>query len=58
MPTISELPIPSHLTFSDSDSWTDDLPVCRQSGVGSSINQIYREDGNRQVRRIRQSQRL
>uniref|UniRef100_A0A0B6ZFE9 TGF-beta-activated kinase 1 and MAP3K7-binding protein 1 n=1 Tax=Arion vulgaris TaxID=1028688 RepID=A0A0B6ZFE9_9EUPU len=28
-------------------SWTDDLPVCRLSGVGLSTNQIYREDGNR-----------
>ncbi|KAJ9592964.1 hypothetical protein L9F63_015334, partial [Diploptera punctata] len=29
-------------------SWTDDLPVCRESGVGFSTNQIYREDGYRQ----------
>ncbi|XP_011505177.1 PREDICTED: TGF-beta-activated kinase 1 and MAP3K7-binding protein 1-like isoform X2 [Ceratosolen solmsi marchali] len=29
-------------------SWTDDLPVCKQSGVGFSTNQIYREDGYRQ----------
>ena len=29
-------------------SWTDDLPVCYLSGVGSSTNQIYREDGIRQ----------
>ncbi|XP_018336381.1 TGF-beta-activated kinase 1 and MAP3K7-binding protein 1-like [Agrilus planipennis] len=29
-------------------SWTDDLPVCKQSGVGFSTNQIYREDGHRQ----------
>lgn len=27
--------------------WTDDLPVCRLSGVGSATNQIYREDGIR-----------
>ncbi|KAK3586022.1 hypothetical protein CHS0354_033144 [Potamilus streckersoni] len=32
---------------SHSLSWTDDLPVCRLSGVGFSTNQIYREDGNR-----------
>ncbi|XP_022918161.2 TGF-beta-activated kinase 1 and MAP3K7-binding protein 1-like [Onthophagus taurus] len=34
--------------FQTSKSWTDDLPVCKQSGVGSATNQIYREDGNRQ----------
>ncbi|CAH1795407.1 unnamed protein product [Owenia fusiformis] len=28
-------------------SWTDDLPVCHESGVGFSTNQIYREDGHR-----------
>ncbi len=28
-------------------SWTDDLPVCHQSGVGFATNQIYREDGFR-----------
>jgi len=27
--------------------WTDDLPVCRLSGVGFSTNQVYREDGIR-----------
>ncbi|XP_002735144.1 TGF-beta-activated kinase 1 and MAP3K7-binding protein 1-like [Saccoglossus kowalevskii] len=32
---------------SQSLSWTDDLPVCRLSGVGFSTNQIYREDGGR-----------
>ncbi|XP_070580706.1 TGF-beta-activated kinase 1 and MAP3K7-binding protein 1-like [Ptychodera flava] len=32
---------------SHSLSWTDDLPVCRLSGVGFSTNQIYREDGGR-----------
>ncbi|KAL0276689.1 UNVERIFIED_CONTAM: hypothetical protein PYX00_004206 [Menopon gallinae] len=47
MPTQAE----HHLinSFSETNSWTDALPVCRQSAVGSSINQIYREDGNRQV---------
>ncbi|KAI8479174.1 PREDICTED: TGF-beta-activated kinase 1 and MAP3K7-binding protein 1-like [Branchiostoma belcheri] len=29
-------------------SWTDDLPVCPLSGVGSSTNQTYRLDGLRQ----------
>ncbi|ELT89411.1 hypothetical protein CAPTEDRAFT_160853 [Capitella teleta] len=27
--------------------WTDDLPVCPLSGIGSATNQIYREDGYR-----------
>ena len=27
--------------------WTDDLPVCQLSGVGSATNQIYRDDGYR-----------
>lgn len=27
--------------------WTDDLPVCHLSGVGTSTNQIYRENGLR-----------
>lgn len=38
------------MLFQDSqyDNWTDDLPVCKQSGVGFSTNQIYREDGYRQ----------
>lgn len=35
-------------TYQASKSWTDDLPVCKESGIGSSTNQIYREDGNRQ----------
>ncbi|XP_058793632.1 TGF-beta-activated kinase 1 and MAP3K7-binding protein 1-like [Phymastichus coffea] len=28
--------------------WTDDLPVCKQSGIGQSTNQTYREGGFRQ----------
>nr|XP_054763551.1 TGF-beta-activated kinase 1 and MAP3K7-binding protein 1-like [Lytechinus pictus] len=28
-------------------SWTDDLPVCRHSGIGYSNNQVYRQDGAR-----------
>lgn len=35
-------------TYQTSNSWTDDLPVCKLSGVGSCTNQIYREDGCRQ----------
>lgn len=34
--------------YSTSKSWTDDLEVCKLSGIGFSTNQIYREDGNRQ----------
>ncbi|CAG5076916.1 Similar to Tab1: TGF-beta-activated kinase 1 and MAP3K7-binding protein 1 (Mus musculus) [Cotesia congregata] len=37
------------MAFEDSeDNWTDALPVCKESGVGFSTNQIYREDGYRQ----------
>ncbi|XP_034949919.1 TGF-beta-activated kinase 1 and MAP3K7-binding protein 1-like [Chelonus insularis] len=37
------------MPFGDTqNSWTDDLPVCKESGAGFSTNQIYREDGLRQ----------
>lgn len=36
--TISQSPV---------ENWTDDLPVCRLSGVGFLTNQRYREDGGR-----------
>ncbi|EFN64766.1 Mitogen-activated protein kinase kinase kinase 7-interacting protein 1 [Camponotus floridanus] len=40
---------PAPMLFQDSQyNWTDDLPVCKQSGVGFSTNQIYRESGYRQ----------
>lgn len=29
-------------------SWTDDIPVCRDSGVGSCCNEVYKQDGRRQ----------
>ena len=28
-------------------SWTDDVPTCKDSGVGSSCNEVYRKDGRR-----------
>lgn len=28
-------------------SWTDDIPTCRDSGVGSSANEVYKPDGRR-----------
>ena len=34
-------------TQSPSENWTDDLPVCKLSGVGFLTNQRYREDGGR-----------
>lgn len=34
--------------FETSRSWTDDIPVCKFSGIGFSYNQVYREDGNQQ----------
>ncbi|CAG9862657.1 unnamed protein product [Phyllotreta striolata] len=33
---------------STSQNWTDCLPVCKNTGIGFSTNQIYREDGNPQ----------
>ncbi|XP_071441161.1 TGF-beta-activated kinase 1 and MAP3K7-binding protein 1-like [Hetaerina americana] len=46
--TRADIPRSNHMTYQEPKSWTDDLPVCKQSGVGSSTNQIYREDGYRQ----------
>ncbi|XP_022189236.2 TGF-beta-activated kinase 1 and MAP3K7-binding protein 1-like [Nilaparvata lugens] len=46
MPTRAE-PRLTHSGYESSISWTDDLPVCKQSGVGYSTNQVYREDGHR-----------
>lgn len=34
--------------FETSRSWTDDIPICKFSGIGFSYNQVYREDGNQQ----------
>ncbi|CAH0395356.1 unnamed protein product [Bemisia tabaci] len=45
MPSSSRLGVPP--TLSSQTSWTDDLPVCRNSGAGFSTNQIYQEDGHR-----------
>jgi len=28
-------------------SWTDDVPTCRESGVGCAVNELYRRDGSR-----------
>lgn len=36
------------LSFEQSfTSWTDDIPTCRESGVGSSANEVYKPDGGR-----------
>lgn len=35
-------------SYSSHKSLTDDLPICKNTGIGYSINQIYREDGNPQ----------
>lgn len=32
MPTRAELPRTDHLGYEEQHSWTDDLPVCKQSG--------------------------
>ena len=28
-------------------SWTDDLPLCAQSGIGISPNEVYKKNGRR-----------
>lgn len=28
-------------------SWTDDIPLCPQAGIGVANNEIYRKDGRR-----------
>ncbi|KAK7603863.1 hypothetical protein V9T40_003862 [Parthenolecanium corni] len=33
----------------EDNRWTDALPICKESGIGSSSNCIYREDGLRQL---------
>lgn len=48
MPTTSEKDRLKNYSFEEVMSWTDDLPVCKNSGVGYSTNQIYRRDGHRQ----------
>ncbi|KAG5877078.1 hypothetical protein JTB14_011782 [Gonioctena quinquepunctata] len=35
-------------TYKNSQSWTDDLPICKDTGIGFSTNQLYRKDGNPQ----------
>ncbi|CAH1171098.1 unnamed protein product [Phaedon cochleariae] len=35
-------------SYKNTQSWTDDLPICKNTGIGFSTNQIYREDGNPQ----------
>ncbi|ERL92769.1 hypothetical protein D910_10077 [Dendroctonus ponderosae] len=35
-------------SYKNSESWTDDLPICKNTGIGFSTNQIYREDGHPQ----------
>nr|XP_023011496.1 TGF-beta-activated kinase 1 and MAP3K7-binding protein 1-like [Leptinotarsa decemlineata] len=37
-----------HSSYKNSQSWTDDLPVCKNTGIGFSTNQVYREDGHPQ----------
>lgn len=33
--------------LASTESWTDDLPTCGQTGVGTQTNQIYRRNGSR-----------
>ncbi|XP_014272296.1 TGF-beta-activated kinase 1 and MAP3K7-binding protein 1 isoform X1 [Halyomorpha halys] len=46
MPTTSESDRLKNFSV-EVPSWTDALPVCKNSGVGYSTNQIYRKDGHR-----------
>lgn len=40
----------SQLDTTEAKSWTDDIPVCPDTGAGFASNQVYREDGTRQDR--------
>ncbi|XP_073969049.1 TGF-beta-activated kinase 1 and MAP3K7-binding protein 1-like isoform X2 [Rhodnius prolixus] len=48
MPTTADIERRRNYSYPAIHSWTDDLPVCRKSGVGFATNQVYREDGHRQ----------
>ncbi|KAJ3642345.1 hypothetical protein Zmor_025140 [Zophobas morio] len=39
---------PSETIYKSQGTWTDALTVCKNTGIGYSTNQIYREDGNPQ----------
>lgn len=43
---------PYKVTFETNQSWTDDLEHCRNTGIGFSTNQVYREDGTPQEEHI------
>lgn len=34
-------------TIQSLTTWTDDIPICKQAGIGSANNEIYRKDGRR-----------
>ena len=34
--------------LASTQSWTDDIPICQQTGVGTHTNQLYRRNGQRQ----------
>jgi len=40
-------PDDSFKVYEQLTSWTDDVPTCRESGIGSAINELYRRDGSR-----------
>lgn len=54
MPTIAESGLPFNtntdldLRFASTESWTDALPSCNNTGVGTQTNQQYRRNGGRQ----------
>ncbi|XP_060527969.1 TGF-beta-activated kinase 1 and MAP3K7-binding protein 1-like [Cylas formicarius] len=47
-PTNPMMSLKSESSYKNSESWTDDLPVCKSTGIGFSTNQIYRKDGHPQ----------
>ena len=55
MPTIAESGLQMNgdliglnYRLASTESWTDALPICRHTGVGTQTNQLYRSNGGRQ----------
>ena len=38
---------PSTMMLESLVSWTDDIPICKEAGIGTANNEIYRRDGRR-----------
>ncbi|XP_014256339.1 TGF-beta-activated kinase 1 and MAP3K7-binding protein 1-like [Cimex lectularius] len=46
MPITTELDRSKIFNFTGTHSWTEDLPICRESGVGYACNQMYSQDNH------------